>query len=172
MVIFAAWLMLTVITSGCGGDNAGDSETAETVETGRSGHSVLTVSSYSVPRYVARANEYCEESLPRMLDSFARYRKEELPRMSESEIFAEGSQNIFLAGIQFWYDYISWVGVPKEEGDAFEHMLDTLQLDIYSGQEQRITSTEQLARLFDDFNAEAQRLGVTNCLVEPSSFEA
>ena len=131
----------------------------------------MKTSSYNTERYVERANKICERSWRQMHERFARFRQEQSPHTSDEEVFEEASQNIFLAGMQFWFDDISWIGVPKGDERGVEGMLDTMQQAIFDGQEQDISTPAQLVAVFDSYNQLAQQYGVDSCLVEAASFE-
>ena len=165
--VLAIALAIAAIAAGCGGgsDATGDPSTSE-------GSTAVIppvkTSSISKAEYIPRANKVCDESWESMLESFAsRYHS-----ATKGKPFVEASENIFLPSMQFWFDDISYIGAPEGEKDQVENMLESLQLAVYKGEEQPVSSPKQLVAIFADFSHLAGQYGLDSCLVEESSFEA
>jgi hypothetical protein len=110
--------------------------------------------------YRARANAICKESIARMSAS---------AKQAAGAPFSAHSHDIYLPGMQFWFDDIHYLGSPLGDAGQVEAMLQALQLDVWKGQEHGVSSAQRLTALFHDFSRLAHRYGLESCVVRPTS---
>lgn len=161
-----AAIAIAACAPGCGGGGGDTSSQAQPAKQ----KVVIPWGSGSVSKaeYVKRASGVCEKSWKGMLESF----QQRYQSVTHGEKFAEASQNIFLTGMQFWFDDISYIGAPKGEKDRIEALLTALQLAVFQGEEEHIVSTGQFSATFAEFNRLARQYGLNSCLVHKTSFSA
>jgi hypothetical protein len=121
---------------------------------------VVVRPSLTKANYLAQANAKCKESIAQMSESVKR---------SGTVSFAEKSQRIYLPGMQFWFDDIHYLGTPAGDAGQIEAMLQALQLAVWRGEEQGVSSAARLSALFNTFSRRARRYGLDACIVRPGS---
>ncbi len=160
--------MISIVAAvGCGSD---DSAGSPGVAAANSGSPDVNIpwgpESLNRAEYTRRANGVCKESWEQMLESFAqRYQSE-----TTAKKFTEASKNIFLPGMQFWFDDISYLGAPPGEKEQVETILTAIQLAVFSGQKQTALSPKQLATIFSESNRLVHGHGLDSCRVSETSF--
>ncbi len=155
------------VATGCGSDS-GDRTITVTVtrEPGLPTH----VSSMTKAAYIAHADRICRVSSTNMHRDYATYREEKGSQLSKSQLFAYATRASFLPHMQFWFDDISYLGTPKGDKTEVETLLEALQLAIFSGEERRVNTADELSAVFSTFTRLARQYGFDNCLVDEETF--
>lgn len=173
-------LLVVVLTAllgvGCGGDAAGDGEgttatarseaRAADAETGLP----LFLSKRTKAEFLERANEICRVGWNVLRKQFAHIQEKRGPRLNRKELFAFATKYNFMPHIQFWFDDITYLGLPEgEKRKEIEDMLYALQLAVFSAGERRVTDSDELSAVFSSFNRLAREYGLDECFVEGDS---
>jgi hypothetical protein len=160
VLLLAVGAMILAV-SGCGDGDSDANDTANLAE-------VLIPWGPSKYGYIQEANKTCKENWAQVQRSFAeRYR-----HVSHGARFNEAAQNIFLPSLQLVFDDISYLGAPGNDKPQIEKILIALQLAVFKGQDEGVSSSRQLGTLFSKFNRLASQYDLNACLVVPHHFEA
>jgi hypothetical protein len=166
----AVALIVAAVAAGCGGDDGNASGETNPGTEFTSAVDPALVQSIPEGRFMLSAGSICDASWARMLDSYELLRRER-PNSSEGDLFDAASQQIFLPGMQFWFDDIDYLAKPPEDKDEVELMLAEMQRAVYAGQEQRVPTPRRFEAIFARFNRLARDYGLHNCLVTRASFK-
>lgn len=170
-IIFVAIAAVAMAASigGCGGtDDSADTEPTATERPAEIGLP-LVVNSLGEDQYLARANAICRKSWARMRKSFRRIQREEGSRLGKGELFDLASERVFLPGMQFWFDDITYLGSPKGHKERLEKTLYALQIGVFAAEGEFISSPAELSAIFASFSMLAGFNGLDDCLVEEQS---
>lgn len=116
--------------------------------------------------YLERANDICQRGRNEMPKGFdGRYRN-----VNSGKNYTEATENIFLPGIQLWFDDIAYLGAPPGEKAQVEKFLTAMQRAVYASEAQHIDFSRQLIAQFADSNRLARAYGLDSCLVEGTPF--
>ncbi len=152
---------------GCGG-GSDDSAT----KTASSSEPSVTIpwgpKSFGRAEYIKRAEQVCKEGRTSMPTSFrGRYRN-----VNSGKLYTEATSNIFLPGIQLWFDDVAYLGAPPGEKPQVAELLTAMQRAVYASEAQHIVSSGQLIAQFAHYNQLAREYGLNRCLVEGVPFAA
>lgn len=116
--------------------------------------------------YLKRANNVCQRGRNQMPRSFeGRYR-----HVNRGKIYTEATANIFLPGVQLWFDDIAYLGAPPGDQAQVEKLLTAMQRAVYASEAQHIDFSGQLIAQFAESNRLVRRYGLDSCLVEGAPF--
>ncbi len=116
--------------------------------------------------YLKRANNVCQRGRNQMPRSFeGRYRN-----VNRGKLYTEATANIFLPGIQLWFDDIAYLGAPSGDKAQVEKLLTAMQRAVYASEAQHIDFSGQLIAQFAESNRLVRDYGLDSCLVEGTPF--
>ncbi len=120
----------------------------------------------SKAEYVDRASAECDENWERIREVLAtRY-----GGAHRGGRFNQASQDSFLPTLQIQFDDLSYLDAPDGDKDTVEAMLTELQLAVWKGEEERMSSQAQFVELFSPFSQMAHEYGIPRCVISPTSF--
>lgn len=154
--------LASAATLGCGSGSSNEASVTSGPRTS------VTTSSVSKTEYINRANGVCEKSWAIALPSFQRRYKSTL----HGKAFNAASQNIFLPSLQLQFDDIQYIGAPDGDERQVEEMIGALQLAVYRGEEQIVSSPRQMVHIFAKFSRLAIQYGIDSCPVEEATFKS
>ena len=186
--VVAAILLLPVILGGCGSsssDATGETSTSTTsevpVDTTREvpARVILKTTDIDKATYIARANLRCDGVWHHMLRSYTEiypsvahaFRTEPNPSPKAEKGFETAAQETLLPYLQEEFDNVQYLGAPEGEDEPVTTVLRALQDAVYDGQEQTVSTPQQLAAFFIDFNQLARQYGIDHCLTQATRFD-
>ncbi len=164
--VAVATVAIAALLVGCGGGGDDGGRGASSTSSAAHGPPKLGAS-MSKSRYLARANAICKRSWPAILHNTAEYARRQKPGMSEEARVADLIRLSYMAGFDFYIfaKLLAW-GPPRDDREEGKAMIEALREATENGLHwMRITSREQLADVFADYNRRASRYGLGQCLV-------
>jgi hypothetical protein len=170
LALVALAAALGLASCGGGSDNGEKSEPAA-----RAGTEGITIPFWdngpreiSKTQYLKRANAVCQEGRDQMPESFGgRFRN-----VSHGKLYDEATSDIFLPGVQLWFDDVAYIGAPPGDKPQVEALLIAMQRAVYKSEKaQPILFSGDLIGEFAESNRLVRAYGLRSCLVEGAPFQ-
>lgn len=169
--VLAGLLLLAalVVLGGCGG--SGDDGSAASTTNGFTVQANTTMAAakprLSKAAFVKRANQYCRKAWVIVGQNYRVYGRTQDPSLHGKERTADAIRMSLMAGIDFHiFDNIHFLGSPVGEEQEVEEIIGPMQEAVERGQRLGpLYSAAEVTALFGDFNRNASRYGLRDCLV-------
>ncbi|HET8863447.1 MAG TPA: hypothetical protein VFM94_09380 [Solirubrobacterales bacterium] len=166
----AAIAVALVALAGCGGDGEGGSSGEEDQGFTVRASTTMTTGKLPKAKFVRQVNKICRESWVTIRENFIDYSGWGDQGTDERKRIEPVIRLSLMAGIDFHiFDNIHFLGAPKGEERDIEEIIGPLQEAVERGQRLGpLHSFAEVEELFSDYNRQASRYGLEDCLVDRS----
>lgn len=163
-----AVIACVALSVGCGGSSGAEGSSGRPYSV-EADTTVTTAKEIAPPTYRPRVNKLCREAWAIIVKNFSSYSSTQEASLSRKKRLEEAIQLSLLAGIDFHiFDEIYRLGAPSGMEREVERMIGSMQSAVEQGEKKLIPieTTAQVAHEFADYNRQAHRLGLDDCLVD------